>query len=83
MRGRDPGAACDGMFIVLTNDPDITYERVSRSLYSSNFNDRLKDTVITGMHVLDDNGEIIIFDESKIKLVPDATHDDFGDIELF
>lgn len=67
LRGRDPGAACDGMFIVLTNDPDITYERVSRSLYSSNSNDWLKDTVITGMHVLDENGEIIIFDESKIK----------------
>ena len=52
------------MFIVLTNDPDITYEKVSRSIFSSNSNDRLKDTVITGMHVLDENGEIIEFDEA-------------------
>lgn len=66
LRGRDHGAACDGMFIVLTNDPDITYERVSRSLYSSNSKDWLKDTVITGMHALDENGEIIEFDEADI-----------------
>ena len=67
LKGRDPGAACDGMYIVLTNDPDITYERVSRSFYSSNSQDHLSDTVIIGMHPLDENGEIIIFDETKMK----------------
>ncbi len=67
LRGRDPGAACDGMYIVLTNDADITYERVSRSFYGSNSNDQLRDTVIIGMHALDENGEIIIFDETKMK----------------
>ena len=59
LRGRDPGAACDGMFIVLTNDPDMTYERVSRSIYSSNSTDWMSDTIILGMHTLDDNGDII------------------------
>jgi len=73
LRGRDPGAACDGMFIVLTNDPDITYERVSRSLYSSNSKDWLKDTVITGMHALDENGEIIPFDETEPDIQEAAT----------
>lgn len=63
LRGRTSGAERDGMFIVLTNDPDITYEKVSRSIFSSNSNDRLKDTVITGMHVLDENGEIFVSDE--------------------
>ena len=61
LRGRDPGAACDGLFIILTNDPDITYDRVSRSMYSSDSRDWLNDTVIVGMHVLDENGEIIVY----------------------
>ncbi|MBR3524407.1 MAG: M56 family metallopeptidase [Lachnospiraceae bacterium] len=63
LSGRDPGAVHDGMFIVLTNDPDITYEKISRSLFSSNSNDWLKDSVITGMHVLDDNGNVMVFSE--------------------
>ncbi|MCR4584583.1 MAG: M56 family metallopeptidase [Lachnospiraceae bacterium] len=63
--GRDPGAACDGWYAVLTNDPDITYERVSRSIYSSDSNDWLSDTVIIGMHSLDENGEILVYDERK------------------
>ena len=50
--GKDPGAACLGKFIVLTNNPDITYEAVSKSIYSSNMDDWLKDTVIIGMEAL-------------------------------
>ena len=50
--GKDLGAACPGKFIVLTNNPDITYEAVSKSLFSSNMDDWLKDTVIIGMEAL-------------------------------
>ena len=64
LRGRDPGAAHDGMYIVLTNNADITFDMVSRSMYSSDSRDWLDDTKIIGMHVLDENGEIIIFDET-------------------
>ncbi len=50
--GKDPGAACPSKLIVLTNNPDITYEAVSKSIYSSNMDDWLKDTVIIGMEAL-------------------------------
>ncbi len=81
LRGRDPGAAHDGMFIVLTNNADITFDMVSRSMYSSDSRDWLDDTKIIGMHVLDENGEIIVFDDTKIKYYDylcDALADDIN-----
>ncbi|MBQ7839707.1 MAG: hypothetical protein IJ390_04365 [Lachnospiraceae bacterium] len=39
--GRDPNAVKDGRFVVLTNREDVTYEEVSKSLYSSNTKDFL------------------------------------------
>ncbi|MBR6257613.1 MAG: M56 family metallopeptidase [Lachnospiraceae bacterium] len=67
LRGRSPGAAHDGMYIVLTDNADITFEMVSRSMYSSDSRDWLDDTKIIGIHALDDNGEIIVFDEEKME----------------
>lgn len=51
LTGRDPGAQADGRFVVLTNDADVTYAEVSKSLYSSNMNDFLdpEKTVIVEM----------------------------------
>ena len=57
--GRSPGAAYDGVYIVLTNDPDITFEKVNRSIFSSNSADWLTDTIILGMHVINENGDPI------------------------
>ena len=55
--GRSPNAECMGSYIVLTNDPDITYEKVDRSLFSSNMKDWLTDTMIIGMQPLTDEFE--------------------------
>ncbi|MCR5847668.1 MAG: peptidoglycan DD-metalloendopeptidase family protein [Lachnospiraceae bacterium] len=55
--GRSPNAECMGSYIVLTNDPDITYEIVDRSLFSSNMKDWLTDTMIIGMQPLTDEFE--------------------------
>lgn len=52
--GRDPNAACYGMYVVYTNNPDISYEEVSRSLYSSNMEDWLTDTFIFDMKSVGD-----------------------------
>ncbi|MBR4795867.1 MAG: hypothetical protein IK050_05455, partial [Lachnospiraceae bacterium] len=57
--GRMHAARYDTMYIVLTNNPDITHEEVALSLYGSGAEDRLTDTIIIGMHVLDDNGNIL------------------------
>ena len=56
--GRSPGAVCDTRYIVLTNDPDITFEKVDRSIYSSDSADWLSDTIIIGMQAIDENGGI-------------------------
>lgn len=56
--GRDPNARYDGRFVVLTNDPDMTYEKVAKSLYSSNSEDWLTDTIIITMDVIDENGDV-------------------------
>lgn len=50
--GKDKTAACLGKYIVLTNNPDVTFEMVSKSLYSSNMDDWLNDTIIIGMEAL-------------------------------
>lgn len=57
--GRTHAARYDTMYIVLTNNPNITHEEVARSLYGSGSEDWLTDTIIIGMHVLDDNGNIL------------------------
>ncbi|MCR4647527.1 MAG: M23 family metallopeptidase, partial [Lachnospiraceae bacterium] len=54
LTGRDRNASCSGKYVVLTNDPDITYERVSLSLFSSNMDDWLTDTIIVEMEALTD-----------------------------
>ena len=65
LTGRNPNASCDSKYIVLTNNPDITFDTVSRSLFSSNSNDWLTDTVIIGMHSIDDNGKIISSEQDE------------------
>ena len=59
LTGKNPNARYGSKYIVLTNNPDITFDILSRSLFSSNSNDWLTDTVIIGMHTIDDNGNII------------------------
>jgi hypothetical protein len=49
LTGRSPNAVKDSTFVVLTDNPDLTYEEVAKSLYSSNSNDWLEDTVIVDM----------------------------------
>lgn len=50
LSGKEPNAEYGTRFIVLTNDENITYEQVARSLYSSNSEDRLYGTIIIGMN---------------------------------
>lgn len=50
--GRNPNARYGTRYIVLTNDPDITFEKVDRSIYSSNSADWLYDTIIIGMSAI-------------------------------
>ena len=58
LTGRSPNAAHDGMYIVLTNDPDITFEEVERSMFSSNMEDHLPDTILIGIHAIDEDGNV-------------------------
>lgn len=51
--GKDNNAAHSVQYIVLTNDEDITWEMVNKSLYSSNSADWLPGTIIIGMNVLE------------------------------
>lgn len=39
LRGRMPNAVKDSMFVVLTNNAELTFEAVSKSMYSSSFKD--------------------------------------------
>lgn len=48
LTGRSPNAETDTMYIVLTNDPDITFEQVDRSYFSS-LEDKLTGTIIIGI----------------------------------
>jgi len=57
LSGRTPNAAYDTKYIVLTNNDDITFEQVDRSFYSSNSTDFLRDTIVIGMHLIDEQGE--------------------------
>ena len=67
LTGKNPNARYGSKYIVLTNNPDITFDIVSHSLFSSNSNDWLTDTVIIGMHVVDDNGNIIPENHDEIE----------------
>lgn len=51
LKGRMPNAESDSYFVVLTNDKDITFEDVSKSLYSSLLKDAyaMQDSVIVEM----------------------------------
>jgi hypothetical protein len=41
LTGRMPNAEKETTFIILSNDPDLTFARVAKSLYSSNSSDWL------------------------------------------
>ena len=47
--GKDETAACPVQYIVLTNDAHITWEKVIKSILSSQSTDWLEDTIIIGM----------------------------------
>lgn len=49
LTGRMPNAEKDSTFVVLTNNPNVTFEEVAKSLYSSNSADWLDDVVIVSM----------------------------------
>ena len=51
--GRSPNAECDSKFIVLTNNKDISFEDLNKSILSNNSDDWLDDTVIIGMGVVE------------------------------
>ena len=55
--GKTPNAACPSEFVVLTNDEEITYEKVAKSIFSSNMDDWLTDTVIIEMEALTESFE--------------------------
>jgi len=56
--GKDPAAVCIGKITVLTNEPDeITYEIASKSMYSSNMDDWLTDSVIVNMEAITEDFE--------------------------
>ena len=47
--GKDAAATCSVQYIVLTNDEHITWEKVNKSILSSQSTDWLEDTIIIGM----------------------------------
>lgn len=49
LTGRSPNAAKDTTFVVLTDNPDLTFEDVAKSLYSSNSEDWLENAVIVSI----------------------------------
>lgn len=51
LTGRSPGAVADSTFTVLTNDKEVTFNEVAKSLYSSNSKDWLNEdeTIIIDM----------------------------------
>ena len=72
LTGRNPGAEYDSMYIVLTNNPEITFDMVGKSLYSSRSEDHLTDTVLIGMHVLDENGNILTTESETAETVSEG-----------
>ena len=51
--GKQPSAACSMQYIVLTNDENITWEEVDRSLYSSDSKDWLYGSIIIGINPIE------------------------------
>ena len=52
LEGKMPNATYGSSFTVLSNNDSLTFDEVARSLYSSDSNDALKDSVIIGMSLL-------------------------------
>ena len=50
--GRNASAASAAKYVVLTNDPDITFTAVEKSIFSSDMKDHLPDLVVIGMKAL-------------------------------
>ena len=63
LTGRHPNAAKDSTFIVLTNNPNLTFEELSQSMFSSNNADILTDTYIV-------SSEIVATDDFEIIYIP-------------
>lgn len=53
LTGKDPNAAHRTQYIVLTNDQNVTYEQVSKSLYSSDIADWLPGTLVIGIKTIE------------------------------
>ncbi len=53
LTGRSPNARYDIKYTVLTNNPDLTFEEVDRSFYSSDSSDWLTGSMVIGMEVMD------------------------------
>lgn len=56
LQGRSPNAACESVYIVLTNREDLTFEEVNYSMLSSQFVADL-DFRIVDMYVIDASAE--------------------------
>lgn len=52
LEGQSHSAMYPTRYVVLTNNPELTWEQVDKSLYSSNSKAWLSDTIIIGMKVL-------------------------------
>lgn len=50
LKGTMPSAAGESHFVVLTNNKDISFDEVAKSIYSSDSNDWLDETVIVEMY---------------------------------
>ena len=59
LTGHMPNAKYDTKYVVLTNNPDISFEEVSRSQYSSNLKDLLRDTIIIGMQTIGEDRSVM------------------------
>ena len=59
LTGHMPNAKYDTKYVVLTNNPDISFEEVSRSQFSSDSRDWLQDTIIIGMQTIGEDGSVM------------------------
>lgn len=53
LSGQDPNTELETLFIVLTNDDEVTFEQVVKSYYSSEVVDLLSGTIIIGMKTIE------------------------------
>ena len=59
LTGHMPNAKYDTKYVVLTNNPDISFEEVSRSQFSSDSRDWPRDTIIIGMQTIGEDGGVM------------------------